>query len=205
MVGGVYSGASTNGYGAGIGGGWEISCGNIVIEGGTIFAYSGISAAAIGGSFNGRCGDITITDGVTSVTAHKRDSAPYCIGSGDGGTCGTITIGGEETEPISEASYTYTGNGTSSSEMPAGSPRKVYFPVELTPGEADNTWTFTMPTSDVVEVSVEYETIPTSIESRTDEEPSKKESWYTIDGRKLNGKPSQRGVYVRNGRKIVYP
>jgi hypothetical protein len=26
------------------------------------------------------------------------------------------------------------------------------------------------------------------------------ESWYTIDGRKLNGKPTQKGVYIHNGR-----
>ena len=28
--------------------------------------------------------------------------------------------------------------------------------------------------------------------------------WYTIDGRKLNGKPSKKGVYVKNGRKVLY-
>ena len=28
-------------------------------------------------------------------------------------------------------------------------------------------------------------------------------AWYTLDGRKLNGKPSHRGVYVNNGRKVV--
>ena len=28
-------------------------------------------------------------------------------------------------------------------------------------------------------------------------------AWYTLDGRRLSGKPSQRGVYVNNGRKIV--
>ena len=28
-------------------------------------------------------------------------------------------------------------------------------------------------------------------------------SWYTLDGRRLNGAPTQRGVYIRNGRKIV--
>ena len=28
-------------------------------------------------------------------------------------------------------------------------------------------------------------------------------AWYTLDGRKLNGKPTQKGVYVNGGRKIV--
>lgn len=29
------------------------------------------------------------------------------------------------------------------------------------------------------------------------------EAWYNLDGRKLDGKPSQRGIYVNNGHKIV--
>ena len=28
-------------------------------------------------------------------------------------------------------------------------------------------------------------------------------AWYTLDGRRLNGKPSQRGIYVNQGRKVV--
>jgi len=27
--------------------------------------------------------------------------------------------------------------------------------------------------------------------------------WYTLDGRRLQGKPAQKGVYVQNGRKMV--
>ena len=29
------------------------------------------------------------------------------------------------------------------------------------------------------------------------------EEWYTIDGRKINGKPTKKGVYVKNGRKVI--
>ena len=29
------------------------------------------------------------------------------------------------------------------------------------------------------------------------------EAWYTVDGRKLNGKPTQRGIYVKNGKKVT--
>ena len=32
----------------------------------------------------------------------------------------------------------------------------------------------------------------------------KDNSWYTLDGRKLGGKPTKRGMYIRNGRKVVY-
>ena len=28
-------------------------------------------------------------------------------------------------------------------------------------------------------------------------------SWYTLDGRKLNDKPTQKGIYIHNGQKIV--
>ena len=27
--------------------------------------------------------------------------------------------------------------------------------------------------------------------------------WYTLDGRKLQGKPTQRGIYINNGKKVV--
>ena len=29
------------------------------------------------------------------------------------------------------------------------------------------------------------------------------ENWYTLDGRKLSGKPNAKGVYIQNGKKIV--
>ena len=29
------------------------------------------------------------------------------------------------------------------------------------------------------------------------------DDWYTLDGRKLNGKPTQRGIYIHKGNKIV--
>ena len=142
---------------AGIGGYKTTNCGNIVIEGGTIEASGGTYAAGIGGGSFSNCGDITITDGVNSVTATGGLDASYCIGAGYGGTCGTVTIGGNVTGPIDYHSYTYTGKGTSTSEMPAGVPAKAvaYLPLELTPGETDGTWSFTMPNSNVM-VSVEY-------------------------------------------------
>ncbi len=27
--------------------------------------------------------------------------------------------------------------------------------------------------------------------------------WYTLDGRRMDGQPQQRGVYIKNGRKVV--
>ena len=135
--------ARSNGYGAGIGGGYVVACGNIVIEGGNITATGGNTAAGIGSGINsacgnieikggnitvtgglyaagigsgnrGSCGTITIADGVTSVTATKGSVGPNSIGAGYNGSCGTVTIGGVVTGNITTSPYTYTGNGTGS-------------------------------------------------------------------------------------------
>lgn len=102
---------------AGIGGGRrgmsDNSCGNILISGGTVTATGGDDAAGIGGGRGNNsnnelssCGTITITTGVTKVTATKGSGAPNSIGAGYFGTCGTVTIGGNE-GAITTSPYTY--------------------------------------------------------------------------------------------------
>ena len=81
--------ASSNGYGAGIGGGWHIDCGNIEIEEGSITATGGIGAAGIGGGQNGECGTIKVGAGITRVIA---TSTPNPIGPGSNGSGGATTI-----------------------------------------------------------------------------------------------------------------
>ena len=86
--------ASSNGDGAGIGGGDGISstnknCGNIVIQGGVITATGGSNSAGIGSGGYGSCGDITIS-GTVTATGGEMSAA---IGSGYGSaSCGKITI-----------------------------------------------------------------------------------------------------------------
>ena len=87
--------ASSNGNGAGIGGGYgnSINCGNIVIEGGDITATGSSYAAGIGSASNTSCGDITISGG--TITANGGE---YAAGIGTGynenAYCGDITISG---------------------------------------------------------------------------------------------------------------
>ena len=100
--------ASSNGWGAGIGGGYSRACGNIVIDGGTVTATGGNYAAGIGSAYSSACGDITITANVTSVTATKGYDAPYSIGAGKNGSCGIVTIGGVVTGSIEASPYTFT-------------------------------------------------------------------------------------------------
>lgn len=81
-------------YAAGIGAGYEISCGNISIEGGSIIATGGNGSAGIGASNSsdgesGGCGDITIVGGTVTAIGGQYAAG---IGCGNGGSCGKITI-----------------------------------------------------------------------------------------------------------------
>ena len=82
-------------YGAGIGGGYKIACGNIVINSGTITATGGWDAAGIGGGNSASCGNITINGGTVTATGGNYGAG---IGSGaageNQGSCGNITISG---------------------------------------------------------------------------------------------------------------
>jgi len=80
-----------DGYGAGIGGGYLISCGNITISGGTVTATGGEYAAGIGGGYNGSCGDILIEGGTVTATGGEYAAG---IGCGPNGSCGKIEISG---------------------------------------------------------------------------------------------------------------
>ena len=89
--------ASSNGKGAGIGGGYIIDCGNIEIKGGDVTSTGGGGAAGIGSGREGSCGDITISGG--TVTAQGgNDGAGIGCGFGDAPSgiskFGNITISG---------------------------------------------------------------------------------------------------------------
>ena len=86
--------ATGSAYAAGIGGGYNASCGTVTIKGGTVSATGGSSSAGIGSAYQGSCGNITITKGITHVTATAGSQCPNSIGEGVDGTCGTVTIGG---------------------------------------------------------------------------------------------------------------
>ena len=116
--------ASSNGYGAGIGGGYKgdntINCGNIIISGGTVTATGGKYAAGIGGGGNGcSCGTITISGGTVTATGGQ-----YAAGIGSGfneSSCGAITISGGTVEATGGNDGVYgnagvgIGSGNSSS------------------------------------------------------------------------------------------
>ena len=89
--------ANAHNSGAGIGGGWGINCGNIVIQGGDITATSVSEAAGIGGGGFATCGSITIKGGTVTATG-----GAYAAGIGSGkcvskmfkSSCNDISITG---------------------------------------------------------------------------------------------------------------
>ena len=90
--------ASSAGSGAGIGGGQNLDCGNIVLGSmAKVYATGGTNAAGIGSGANASCGNITVYDIAYYMEATKGSDAPYCIGKGFGSnnSSGIITIGND--------------------------------------------------------------------------------------------------------------
>lgn len=94
-----YDGGSYLSFGAGIGGGLEISCGNIVIQGGNITARGGSAAGIGGGTVNSgvaSCGNITISGGTINAFGGDHAAGIGCAYNDHGiiACCGDITISG---------------------------------------------------------------------------------------------------------------
>lgn len=108
-------------YHAGIGGGYRISCGNIVINGGTINATG--SSAGIGGGYNDdresviTCGDITINGGnVTAAVIGGSSGSGIGSGHSNGGnitiTGGTVIATANRYSPGIGASVSMNGESS---------------------------------------------------------------------------------------------
>ena len=50
--------------------------------------------------------------------------------------------------------------------------------------------------STIMNTALSLASLPTDAKTADD-------AWYTLDGRRLNGRPTQRGVYVNNRKKVV--
>lgn len=102
--------ASSNGWGAGIGGGEYSNCGNIVIESGTITAEGGTQAAGIGSTTRHSCGTITITGGNVTASGGTKGSG---IGTGRRGRCTEIAITGGTVTAKGDEGASGIGSGSS--------------------------------------------------------------------------------------------
>lgn len=110
--------ASSNGYGAGIGGGFSISCGNIDIQGGVITAKGDYNSPGIGAGQGASigpstCGTITISGGtVTAIGGTNSAGIGSGYASSNPSTCDAITIsGGTVTATAGENAPAAIGKG----------------------------------------------------------------------------------------------
>ncbi len=76
--------------GAGIGGGYQIDCGNIYLDGLVVNATGTYYAAGIGGGYEASCGYISIPKATVTATGAQYGAG---IGSGYVGSCGSIHMG----------------------------------------------------------------------------------------------------------------
>ena len=116
-----YDGGTEHSYGAGIGGGLDISCGDINIQGGVITVTGGYGAAGIGvgegyEEENVSCATITISGGNITATGGYGAAG---IGGGYayqyGVTCGAITISGGTVTAAGGDNAAGIGSGESNS------------------------------------------------------------------------------------------
>ena len=102
-------GGILGGYGAGIGGGYEINCGAIEIQGGNITALGGIFSAGIGSGYYSDCATITISGGTVIATGYEGGAG---IGTGcDNSHCNEITISGGTIEATGGENAAGIGSG----------------------------------------------------------------------------------------------
>lgn len=122
-----YSNSEVTVKAAGIGGGTNIPCGNIVIEGGTINATGGkFSGAGIGGGsgYNGSCGIITIKGGTINANGGNNGAG---IGGGDNNaSCDDIIISGGE--------ITATGGSVAGAGIGGGNVSPINQTITITTG-----------------------------------------------------------------------
>ena len=80
--------------------------------------------------------------------------------------------------------------------------RKIYVPYEaLDAYKGNSRWS--LYANDILPISDIPGSGMTGIESMEDVRSQMEDVYYTIDGRKVDSKPTQRGIYIKNGKKFV--
>jgi hypothetical protein len=131
----------------------------------------------------GKPGEQTQT--CSNDASHKNTRAIYAI---------TVTGGtASDTEAAEGEKITVTANANGS-EFLKWNVTKGQITIDATSATA----TFTMPGEEV-----EIEALSTTAIGGITNKETADDTWYNIYGHKLSGKPTQRGVYIRNGRMVV--
>ena len=216
---------------AGIGGSWRALCGDITITDGVtkVYAESGSSeVGAIGAGYYSSCGTVTIGGTVGAITASSHTYTGTGSGSVDVAMPNLVNpefksvINSDAPANVSTDYVDFVGCYSPVSIYTAGKTNlylgannKLYYPAAsdftlnafrgyfqlngLTAGD---------PNADVRAFVLNFDEgsgESTGIISVDGAEGTVNGSdmWYTLDGRKLQGKPTQRGIYINNGKKVA--
>lgn len=206
ITGGTINASAAYGAAA-IGGGMRGKCGTINISGGTVTAQAGLAAAAIGNG-NGisvNDGNIIISGGVVNATANASNARGAIGGSAVAyGPAITLSWTDAENDRI-----TATTNATNYRGIHGSS---VTIDNGKTFTDSDNNlYSGTLTTEQLAALNgktlspYNSEGGNTGISSLSVN--SKKEGrangWYSLDGRMFVSKPTQNGIYINNGKKII--
>ena len=112
-------GNTSSSNGAGIGGGDDISCGNIDIQNGNITATGGSGSAGIGSALpsinSTSCGTISISGGIVNATGGKDGAGIGCASANNRpSSCGNISISGGNITAKGNGSGAGIGSGSTS-------------------------------------------------------------------------------------------
>lgn len=216
--------------GAGIGGGSQGAGGSVAIHGGTVTATGGsygqfFIGMGIGkGSEGGSDGTLTLGTGVTMEVSSDNSTWTDYDGSTraqymktavtvieflltlDAVSNGTLAIVGEElpegvTATATEGQYkVVSGTSVTIKATPAEGYHLVSWSNSADMNE-DDTQTITL--TDDLTLSVTFAAdVVTPVGSVTIQD-TEADEWYDLTGRRLNGKPATRGLYIHNNTKTI--
>lgn len=135
----------------------------------------------------------------------------------ENGNVRELKVLGTASEPLELITYSgYTLNGSNPSLMVSSVPAGTYLLCVAAKPAGSSTWIpartadgevgyyiFKKEGSSYTVTPVEGN-VPTGISSISVNKPtSTSKAWYTINGQRLNGEPTQRGIYIHNGQKFV--
>jgi hypothetical protein len=219
----AYGGDDAAGIGGGEGGNGLI----VKISGGYVYAKGGWEyGAGIGGGQDGKAADVEITDAVVIAEAGLDETGCRAIGPGSGcDDYGTLRLDSKlmvtseriftaperkngcwyrtrvRVEPCTHPDHTYTVSGNKPSDT-----HTEVCQYCTTPFVAEqHTFEGGFCTVCGVQMSIGtgIETMSDGRSKMSDGRSKMSDVWYDLQGRKLNSKPTQKGVYINNGIKVV--
>ena len=165
------------GRAAGIGGGPSNRCGRIVIDGGTIIARGGDDSPGIGAGSGRDCKGVIINGGHITAIGGKGGAG---IGTGtSGSSCNYIKINGGTVIATKGEDAECIGKGN------GGTCGDITIAPDLSDVTEGDTRTITS-------------TSGLSVVKATDTNAT----WYDIKGQKLQSEPTQKGIYIYQGKKV---